>query len=114
MFYSVYPSGLLLAHTSHGVSLAALPVCRQTLDSRGTVPIVSSAESLIKGPRLKINFLKLKSISITNINTDDPAALLCAAGQGLFLRLAGGVGERTPAAWQGRGNLQPGEAGKHW
>lgn len=51
---------------------------------------MSSAESLIKGPRLKINSLKLKSIAITNINTDEPAALLCAAGQGLFLRLGGG------------------------
>lgn len=52
---------------------------------------MSSAESLIKGPRLKINSLKLKSIAITNINTDEPAALLCAAGQGLFLRLGGGT-----------------------
>lgn len=89
MFCSVHPSGLLLAHTSPGVSLATLTACRQFLDS---VPIVSSAESLIKGPGLKINFLKLKSIAITNINTDDPAALLYAAGQGLFLRLVGGGG----------------------
>lgn len=31
---------------------------------------VSSAKSLLKGPRLEINSLKLKSITMTNINTD--------------------------------------------
>jgi hypothetical protein len=41
---------------------------------------VSSEEGPRKEPGLKINFLKLKSIAITNINTDDPATLLCAAG----------------------------------
>lgn len=61
---------------------------------------MSSEESLRKESGLKINFLKLKSIAITNINTDDPATLLCAAGYGLFLRLAGGGG--------GGCTLQPG------
>lgn len=41
---------------------------------------MSSEESLRKESGLKINFLKLKSIAITNINTDDPATLLCVAG----------------------------------
>lgn len=35
----------------------------------------SSAKSLIKGPGLEINSLKLKSITITNINTDYPFLL---------------------------------------
>lgn len=65
------------------VSVAALPAsCWQLLDSGiyWDRVHVSSEESLRKESGLKINFLKLKSIAITNINTDDPAILLCAAG----------------------------------
>ena len=56
----------------------------------------------LKGPRLEINSLKLKSITISNINTDYPFFIALCSGDALFLRLSRG-GSTVPRGQLSRG-----------